>query len=151
MSDDSSRPWPAIWKIKHQNEDEWQKVIASLDAILSSCKRTKDDLEKLLGVSILELEYLPKEPNAKPKAIFCTGNIRFININKKLNPKDKQAQLKSPFVGLKSSKPDIVAVYDLMDKKIKSIKLNSWHVVYPYIMVLSQDNVIYLDSIVNTF
>lgn len=150
MSDNSLKPWRAIWQVKHQNEDEWKKVIASIDAILSSCKRTKEDLEKLLSVSILELEYLPNIPNAKPTSIFCTGNIRFINVNKKLNPNDKQSQLKSPFVGLKSDKYDTVMVYDLIDKKIKSIKLNSWHVVYPYVLTLSIDNVIYLDSIINT-
>jgi hypothetical protein len=138
-----------IWRKLFESSDVKEKIdFKKILNLTESLLHNKKDLEKLLSVSIIELEFLPKDLD-KRESIFCTGNIRFINVFKKIKLTDKKKQINSPFVGIKTKDANSVDVYDIIDKKIKTISLKSWKVVFPFIMPITEDNVLLLDSILN--
>lgn len=47
--------------------------------------------------------------------------------------------------------PNSVDVYDVVDRHIKTISLKSWKVVFPFVLPITEDNVLVLDSIVNKY
>lgn len=139
------------WRKLFESEDVRKKL--DLNRVLGFTKslhHTKADLEKLLSVAIAEIEFLPKAGDKK-KSIFCTGNVRFINAYKKAKPADKQKQLKTPFVGMHTNDPLTVDVYDIVDRRNKTISLKSWKVVFPFVLPITEDNVLILDGIVNKY
>lgn len=85
------------------------------------------------------------------ESVFGTGNIRFMNVCKKARLADKQKQLQSPFVGMSTKDPNSVDVYDIVDGHVKTISLKSWKVVFPFVLPITEDNVLVLDSIVNKY
>ena len=139
------------WRKIFESEDVRKKI--DLNKILAFTQKLlhkKADLEKLLSIALVEIEFLPKDAKTM-ESVFCTGNIRFMNVCKKVRPADKQKQLQSPFVGMSTKDPNSVDVYDVVDGHIKTISLKSWKVVFPFVLPITEDNVLVLDSIVNKY
>jgi hypothetical protein len=145
MSSNGNKIWRKLFESSEVKEKiDFKKILNLTESLLHN----KKDLEKLLSVSIIELEFLPKDSD-KRESIFCTGNIRFINVFQKIKLADKKKQINSPFVGIKTKDAYSVDVFDIIDKKIKTISLKSWKVVFPFIMPITEDNVLLLDSLLN--
>jgi len=147
MAGDADKKWRKIF----ESEDVREKI--DLKRILSFTQNLlhrKADLEKLLSIALIELEFLPADSKTL-KSIFCTGNIRFMNVFRKIKPADKQKQLQSPFVGIATKDPTSVDVYDITAGHVKTISLKSWKVVFPFVLPITEDNVLILDSIVNKY
>lgn len=47
--------------------------------------------------------------------------------------------------------PGSVDVYDLADGHIKTISLRSWKVVFPFVLPITEDNILLLDGIVSKY
>lgn len=147
MAGAADRKWRKIF----ESEDVRKKI--DLNKILAFTQKLlhkKADLEKLLSIALVEIEFLPKDAKTM-ESVFCTGNIRFMNVCKKARLADKQKQLQSPFVGMSTKDPNSVDVYDVVDGHIKTISLKSWKVVFPFVLPITEDNVLVLDSIVNKY
>ena len=141
------REWRKIFESEDvRNKIDLKKILAFTQKLL----HRKADLEKLLSVALVEIEFLPKEAD-KAESVFCTGNIRFMNVCGKAKPVDKQKQLKSPFVGMSTKDPTSVDVYDVVARHVKTVSLKSWKVVFPFVLPITEDNVLLLDSIVNKY
>lgn len=139
------------WRKIFESEDVRKKIdLDKIKAFTQKLLHNKTDLEKLLSVAVVEIEFLPKDAKT-PESVFCTGNIRFMNVCKKSRPADKQKQLQSPFVGMATRDPGSVNVYDVADGHVKTISLRSWKVVFPFVLPITEDNVLVLDSIVNRY
>lgn len=144
---DAGRKWRKIFESKDVREKlDLKKILAFTQKLL----HRKADLEKLLSVAVVELEFLPKD-SKDFEALFCTGNIRFMNVCKKAKPADKQKQLHSPFVGISTKDPMSVDVYDVVAGHIKTVSLKSWKIVFPFVLPITEDNVLILDSIVSKY
>lgn len=139
------------WRKIFESEDVRKKIdLDKIKAFTQKLLHNKTDLEKLLSVAVVEIEFLPKDAKT-PESVFCTGNIRFMNVCKKSRPADKQKQLQSPFVGMATRDPGSVNVYDVVDGHVKTVSLRSWKVVFPFVLPITEDNVLVLDSIVNRY
>ncbi len=111
----------------------------------SKLKHTKQDLELLLSFNIAEIRFRPKDQKEYVKAV-VTGNQRFIKVYKAVKKKDKVKMAASSFAGLKTKDPGSVLAYDLVEKKFKTVVLESWQIVN--FITLSEDNVLVLDELV---
>lgn len=142
-------------------DKSWRKLFESEDVrkalkldraigFVKQLRHTKADLEKLLSVAVAEIEFLPKDGD-RMESVFCTGNVRFINAYKKAKPADKQKQLRSPFVGMHTNDPFSVDAYDVAERRQKTISLKSWKVVFPFVLPITEDNVLVLDGLVNRY
>lgn len=147
MAGNANKAWRKIF----ESEDVRKKIdLGKILAFTQKLLHNKADLEKLLSVALVEIEFFPKDAD-KAESVFCTGNIRFMNVCKKTRPADKQKQLHSPFVGMSTKDPASVDVYDVVDGHVKTISLRSWKVVFPFVLPITEDNVLVLDSIVNKY
>ena len=139
------------WRKIFESEDVREKLdLKKILAFTQKLLHKKADLEKLLSVALVEIEFFPKDAK-KAESVFCTGNVRFINVYKKARPADKQKQLRSPFVGMSTKDPTSVDVYDIVAGRVKTISLRSWKVVFPFVLPITEDNVLLLDSIVSKY
>lgn len=145
MADDKS------WRKLFESEDVRKKLdLKRVLGLTKSLHHTKADLEKLLSVAIAEIEFLPKDGD-EMKSVFCTGNVRFVNAYKRAKPADKQKQLRTPFVGMHTNDPFSVDVYDVEERRQKTVSLKSWKVVFPFVLPITEDNVLVLDGLVNRY
>ena len=86
MAGAADRKWRKIF----ESEDVRKKI--DLNKILAFTQKllhNKADLEKLLSIALVEIEFLPKDAKMM-ESVFGTGNIRFMNVCKKVRPADKQ-------------------------------------------------------------
>lgn len=77
------------WRKIFESEDVRKKL--DLNRILAFTQKllhNKADLEKLLSIALVEIEFLPKDGKTM-QSVFCTGNIRFMNVCKKTRLADK--------------------------------------------------------------
>lgn len=139
------------WRKMFESEDVRKKLdLGRILAFTQKLLHSKADLEKLLSVALVEIEFLPKDGKTT-QSVFCTGNIRFMNVCRKTRPADKQKQLQSPFVGMSTKDPGSVDVYDVVDGHVKTVSLRSWKVVFPFVLPITEDNVLLLDGIVSKY
>ena len=139
------------WRKIFESDDVRKKIdLSKILAFTQKLLHNKSDLEKLLSIALVEIEFLPKDSD-RMESVFCTGNIRFMNVCQKTKLIDKQKQLRSPFVGIRTRDPLSVDVYDVASGHIKTISLKSWKVVFPFVLPITEDNVLLLDSIVNKY
>ena len=139
------------WRKIFESEDVRKKIdLKKILAFTQKLLHNKTDLEKLLSIALVEIEFLPKDSKSMT-SVFCTGNIRFMNVCQKVKLTDKKKQLHSPFIGMSSKDPTSVDVYDIVDGHVKTISLKSWKVVFPFVLPITEDNVLVLDGIVNKY
>lgn len=122
-------------------------VVASLkDASKwARLRHTKDDLQLLLTFNIVEIRFRPKN-SSNYESLVVTGNNRFINVYEAVDKKTKIVKMHSQFTGIKTKDPMTVMAYDLVDKKLKTIQLDSWEITN--LISLTEKNIEILDQIV---
>ena len=150
MAGVSDRTWRRLFEAREVKEKFDQ---AKIFALADTCLHNKKDLEKLLAVALLELEFLPKDAKdaGEKKALFCTGNRLFANVFQAARPSDKKKRLKTPSAGMHTRDPLSVDVFDVVDGRVKTVSLRSWKVVLPFILPITTDNVLELDAVVNAY
>ena len=110
-------------------------------------KKCKTDLELLLTYNIAHLAF-KKTDDVKYTHIICTSNTRLINVYSAKKSADYTKALASKFDGIKTNDSNSIMTYDLIEGKLKTIPLKSWHIVWPDCISISTSNVAILDNII---
>ena len=132
-----------IESIRQSNKTLQQSQKTDLDR-WKNLNHTKKDLETFLQFNIAEIHFKTKD--GKLKSIVCTSNKKLANLLNSNTKVEKQKVINTWYPMVSTTDPFSVNTFDLIDNKIKTIRLSFWSIIN--FISIHPHNILALDMII---